>query len=152
MSTLRNYKQGDEPGVFAMVEFSLKQYGLSVNPEGTDSDLENINRSYILPGGSFKVIEENGRIIGSCGLYKINTAVCELRKMYLNPEFKGKGLGEKMMIDAFSTAKRLRFSKMILETNSCLVEAVCLYRKYGFTEYKPEHLSDRCDYAMEKHL
>jgi len=151
MCKLRDYKDGDESDIFTLLKISLKEYGLSVDPE-TDADIVDINESYILPGGVFKVIEGGGKIIGSYGIFYITETTCELRKMYLYPEHRGKGLGKKMMEDAFLIATTLGFSKMVLETNSCLKEAISLYKKYGFTEYNPEHLSDRCNYAMQKKL
>ncbi len=72
--------------------------------------------------------------------------------MYLLPELKGRGLGKTMMDDAIAVAKSLGFVEMTLETNSCLKEALALYRKYGFMEFTPSHLSDRCDLAMRKAL
>lgn len=152
MCNLREYRPGDEYEVFALVEYVLKQYGLSVNPEETDADIKDIDKSYILSGGAFRVLEDNGRIVGSYGIYKIDDGVCELRKMYLQPEYKGRGLGKKMMEDAFLVTKSLGYSTMILETNSCLKEAVSLYKKYGFIECKSEHLSGRCDCAMQRSL
>jgi len=72
--------------------------------------------------------------------------------MYLLPELKGQGLGKKMMDDAFAVAKDLGFVEMTLETNSCLKEALGLYRKNRFREFTPSHLSDRCDLAMRRAL
>lgn len=152
MCILREYRQGDEDMVFALLESALKHYGLSVNPEETDADIQDIDESYIRSGGAFKVLEDNGAVVGSYGLYTIDEGTCELRKMYLQAEYKGRGLGKKMMEDAFIVAKSLGFSTMILETNSCLKDAVNLYKKYGFTEYTSEHLSHRCNCAMRKSL
>jgi len=72
--------------------------------------------------------------------------------MYLKKEYQGRGLGKLMMEDALIKAKRLGFKKMVLETNSVLKEAIELYRKYGFKNFAPAHLSDRCDCAMERDL
>ncbi|MCF6269997.1 MAG: GNAT family N-acetyltransferase [Melioribacteraceae bacterium] len=152
MYKLRDYKKGDESDIFTLLKIALQEYGLSVDPKGTDADIKDIYASYILPGGAFKVLEDNGKIVGSYGLLKISNTTCELRKMYLYPEYKGKGLGKKMMDDLFLTVTSLGFTKIVLETNSSLKEAINLYKKYGFTEYNPEHLSDRCNYAMEKEL
>jgi len=134
------------------VEDVLEKYGLKTNPAATDKDILNIGDSYTQNGGVFKVLECDGRIVGSYGLYRISPAVCELRKMYLYGEFRGQGLGKMMMEDAFREAKRLGFLEMVLETNSCLKEALELYKRYGFEEYEAQHLSQRCDMAMKKIL
>lgn len=152
MCQLRNYSPGDEEDVFRIVMEVLAGYGLSTNPKETDADLQDIQVSYLSSGGAFRILELDGRIVGSYGLYPATNRSCELRKMYLQPELKGRGLGKKMMADAFAVAKDLGFVEMTLETNSCLKEALGLYRKYGFTEFTPGHLSDRCDLAMKRTL
>jgi putative acetyltransferase len=72
--------------------------------------------------------------------------------MYLLAEYQGQGLGRSMMEDALKRAVELGYKEMILETNTLLDKAIRLYRKYGFEEYAPGHLSDRCDLAMKKKL
>lgn len=127
----------------------LREYNLEPDPESTDADLKNIERSYFERGGAFYVLEdEGGAIIGAYGLYPLGRAVCELRKMYLHKSFRGKGLGKRLLEEALSKARRMGFEKMTLETASVLVEAIGLYKSYGFVEYDPEHLSARCDQAF----
>jgi putative acetyltransferase len=152
MCQLRDYRPGDEDDVFRIVKYVLAEYGLATNPEKTDADLKDIHQSYMLGGGAFRILESNGRTIGSYGLYANTQESCELRKMYLLPEFRGHGFGKKMMEDALRMAKILRFIEMTLETNSRLKEAIGLYKAYGFTEFTPNHLSDRCDSAMKRSL
>ncbi len=152
MYQLRDYRPGDEQDVYRIVKQVLAEYGLATDPEKTDADLKDIHHSYIQGGGAFRILESDGRTIGSYGLYASTRASCELRKMYLLSEFRGHGLGKKMMEDALRVARVLGFLEMTLETNSRLKEAIGLYKEYGFTEFTPSHLSDRCDSAMKKAL
>ncbi len=152
MCRFRDYMPGDEEEVFRIMKEVLAGYGLSTNPAEIDADLQNIHASYLSGGGAFRILECDGRIAGSYGLYPTTRQSCELRKMYLLTEFKGQGNGKKMMDDALRFAKTLGFVEMTLETNSRLKEALGLYRKYGFTEFTPDHLSDRCDLAMRRAL
>ena len=152
MCLLRDYRSGDEKDVFRIVKHVLAEYGLVTDPETTDADLKDIHQSYILNGGAFRILERDGWTIGSYGLYASSRQSCELRKMYLLSEFRGCGLGRKMMEDALRLAKSLEFSEMTLETNSRLQEAIGLYKAYGFTAFTACHLSDRCDSAMKKAL
>ncbi len=152
MVKLREHLPGDEKEVLELIRAVLSEYSLEIDPDETDSDLHDIERSYISTGGIFKVLTDNTKIIGSYGLYKIDNTTCELRKMYLNSLYRGRKLGKLMMDDAFETAKAIGFKKMVLETNSVLKEAISLYKKFGFTEFKTDHISCRCDIAMEKRL
>ena len=101
----------------------------------------------------FYVLEnEQGEIVGTLGLCRIDARTCELRKMYLAQAYRGRGMGKKLMEKALAEARRLGFQKMILETASVLTEAIQLYRSYGFTPYESEHLSCRCDQAYSLDL
>ena len=126
----------------------LREYNLKPDPEVTDVDIKDIEQSYFERGGTFYVLEEkDGSIVGAYGLYPIDSQVCELRKMYLQSAYRGKGLGKFLLDSALSEARQLRFKRIILETASVLKEAINLYKSYGFVEYEPEHLSSRCDQA-----
>ncbi|MBN2271393.1 MAG: GNAT family N-acetyltransferase [Sedimentisphaerales bacterium] len=140
-------------GIAELVFTVLREYSLEPDPECTDADLKDISLSYFDRGGAFYVLEDRpGSIIGAYGLYRIDEATCELRKMYLQKSFRGKGLGKLLLEDALKKAKQMGFEKMTLETASVLTEAISLYRSYGFVEYQPSHLSSRCDQAFQLEL
>lgn len=145
---LRDYKKSDEGRIYQLVESVLADYGLETNPLKTDKDLSDIQEYYLRRGGCFRVIEEDGRTVGTYGVYVLGNGICELRKMYLLQPYQGRGLGKTMLEDAMAFARKHGFKEIILETNSRLKQAIGLYRKYGFEPYAAEHLSDRCDGAM----
>ena len=125
---------------------------LKTDPENTDKDLSDVQRYYLDNGGYFAVIVDGGEVIGSYGIYKIDSTCCELRKMYLLSDYQGRGLGKKMMDEALEKARELGFETMILETNTVLTKASHLYKKYGFEEFEPPHLSSRCNLSLRKKL
>jgi len=141
-----NNKDGDN--IADLVYGVLREYDLTPDPACTDADIKDIESSYFGRGGKFFVLEtEDGSIIGAYGLYPVDEHTCELRKMYLQKAYRGKGLGKFLLEDALSIARQLRFERMILETASVLKEAIALYKSYGFIEYDPQHMSSRCDQA-----
>jgi len=146
---LRPANNKDCGKVTELVYGVLREYGLKPDPVATDVDLKDIEQSYLKQGGVFYVlVEADGAIIGAYGLYPIDEQTCELRKMYLHSSYRGKGLGKLLLEDALEKARRIGFKKMTLETASVLIEAISLYKSYGFIEYEPEHLSSRCDQAF----
>jgi len=145
---IRDYQLDDTARLWEILGTALAPYGLCVLPEETDQDLCDVHNAYISSGGAFRVLVDYEQIIGMYGLYRENTEVVELRKMYLEPGYKGQGHGKSLMKDALDQARALGFSAMVLETNACLVEAVGLYRSFGFVETVRTHLSPRCDLAM----
>jgi putative acetyltransferase len=145
---LRPATNADCQQIVDLVYTVLGEYGLKPDPQCTDADLKDIEQSYLNRGGVFYVLEEkDGSIIGSYGLYPMEAGTCELRKMYLHRDYRGKGHGRHMLEDALAKARQLGFAKITLETASVLKEAIRLYESYGFKPYRPDHLSCRCDQA-----
>mgnify|MGYP006312686817 CR=1 FL=1 len=138
--------------ILKLIDEALSSYNLKINPDETDKDLMDIDTNYFKNNGWFEVYEVNNQIVGSYGLYKVSDDICELRKMYLSPKYQGKGIGKLMMDKVIINANRLNYKTIILESNRKLGHAFELYKKYGFQEFIPDHLSERCDFAMKKNL
>lgn len=144
---VRKARAGDEAEILNLVKEALEPYGLQLNPEGEDLDVTDIPKYYMENHGDFEVIEFMGTIIGSYGIYRIDSETCELRKMYLKKNFQGMGLGNIMLENSLKIATSLGYKRMTLQTNSLLYKAIKLYKKYGFEELK-EEVCERCDLAM----
>ncbi len=149
---IRKINCGEESIVLNILETVLSEYGLEIRPDDTDMDLSDTRKHYFNNNGWFAVLEKDGEIVGSYGIYKIDESTCELRKMYLLKLYQGLGLGRMMMEDALIKAKELGYSIMVLETNKRLDKALSLYYKYGFKDYVPDHLSSRCDLALQREI
>lgn len=122
----------------------LEEYGLIPAPKGADADLFDLESVY--KTGYFGVIvDQFGKIVGTCGLFKINDQVAEIRKMYILKTHRGKGLGKWCVNFLIDEAKRKGFSFLELETASPLKEAIGLYEKIGFQEIETENQTPRCD-------
>jgi putative acetyltransferase len=140
----------DSKAVIGVVDSVLREYGLAPDPLGTDADLADIEASYSKRGGVFRVIESaDKRIVGCGGLFPVDSATVELRKMYLLAAARGRGLGKKLLAELLDEARRLGYKRVVLETNSVLIEAIGLYRKFGFRPVERGHLACRCDQAWE---
>jgi putative acetyltransferase len=146
---LREATNADCHAVRELVFAVLEEYGLKPDPGSTDADLDDIEQSYFARGGTFCVFEDrDGAIVGAYGLYPLEDHACELRKMYLRREYRGQGLGKRLLDEALDNARHLSFARVVLETASVLKEAIALYESYGFAPYRPDHLSPRCDQAF----
>jgi len=144
--TFRPATNRDLPRIKQLVFSVLAEYGLTPDPDSTDRDLEDVEKHYHGRGGAFEVVEDPGGVlVGTVGLYPLSADRVELRKMYLAPSVRGRGLGKLLLERMLQEARRLRFAEVWLETNSVLKEAVGLYRKYGFVPAEADHVSARCD-------
>ncbi|WP_349245345.1 GNAT family N-acetyltransferase [Anaerobaca lacustris] len=145
---LRRATNADCEPVKTLVFTVLDEYGLRPDPDGTDADLDDIERSYFARGGTFRILqEEDGSLVGAYGLYPLQNHTCELRKMYLRRTHRGRGLGRRLLEDALASARELGFTTVTLETASVLKEAIALYKRYGFVPCPSDHLATRCDQA-----
>ena len=151
-ATLRAATNADAEVVRDLVFSVLREYGLKSDPDGTDSDLRDLEASYHARGGAFDVlVDGSAEIIGSVGLLRVDGVTCELRKMYLLPRARGRGLGKRLLDHALARARDLGYRRVVLETATALKEAIALYERRGFRRYHPAHLSNRCDaaYALD---
>ena len=150
--TFREALPGDGAQVRELVFSVLREYGLEPDPGGTDTDLEDIPANYAGRGGVFRIVlDGEGAIVGCGGLYPLNNAEAEVRKMYLRPAARGHGLGRKMLEELLEAARARGFSRVVLETASVLKEAIALYQRFGFVKTCRSHMAGRCDqaYALE---
>ena len=141
----------DIPSVKNVVFSVLKEYGLKPDEAGKDNDLDDIETSFFANNGHFGVLVEKNtnNLIGTVGLFSLDKGTCELRKMYLLKDFRGKGLGKFMLTFTIQAAKERQYKRIVLETISPLKEAISLYKQAGFREIKPHEINERVDQAFE---
>lgn len=124
----------------------MREYGLEPDEGSTDADLADIEAAYFHRGGYFGVVEdEKGMLVGTYGLYPLKEEVAEIRKMYLLPAARGKGLGACLLESLLRLAREKGYKRLELETAGVLKEAIGLYTKKGFKPVCREEMSCRCD-------
>jgi putative acetyltransferase len=144
---IRSATNADCQNVQNLVFSVLREYGLEPDLQGTDQDIADIETHYLNRGGIFEIIEdENDKLLGTVGLYPMDDKTIELRKMYFSKDLRGKGVGKQTLQRMIETAIQLGFSRIYLETASPLVEAIHLYKKFGFQSTCEKH-TPRCDQA-----
>lgn len=145
---VRPFRDDDGPALRTLVGDVLAEFGLSSDPSGTDGDIEDVERHYRGAGGELWVVEDgHGRLVGSCGVWidPADARVCELRKMYLQDDQRGRGLGRRLLDGALAHARAAGCGRMELETASAMDAAIGLYRSAGFVELTDAPRASRCD-------
>jgi putative acetyltransferase len=152
-ASLREARNSDQEAIRELVYSVLAEYGLAPDPGGTDADLADLEGNYWKSGGVFHVVlSPEGSIVGCGGLFRLSSVAAELRKMYLLPAARGRGIGAGLLRRLLADARRLGYQRVVLETASVLTEAIELYRRAGFSPVSRDHLSSRCDQAWELFL
>lgn len=100
--------------------------------------LEGFNELYSPPEGCYLIaFAEDGEIAGGVALRRFETEICEMKRLYVYPEYLRKGLGEALCKELIKQAKMLGYKKMRLDTIGKLNAANRLYDKLGFHEIEP---------------
>lgn len=84
-------------------------------------------------GGIIMCLEED-EFIASIAVRRIDDATCELKRMYVKPGYRGKGIASGLLRQAIELASAKGYSKMRLDTLATMTSAIALYRRNGFYE------------------
>ena len=101
-----------------------------------DPHLNTLSEVYEAENEIYFVVEEDGIILGGCGIGNLIDAefkICELQKMYLAKEARGKGIAQELMRNCLIFAKQAGYDKCYIETLPFMKDAQKLYIKSGFT-------------------
>ncbi len=149
MINLRTIQATDNFLLAKIIRNALEEF--KANKPGTvyfDATTDNLFEVFKVPNSIYFVTEENGQLLGGGGIYptkNLPEGTCELVKLYLSPAARGKGIGKLLLQECFTTAKKMGYKKMYLETMPELSIAVPLYEKMSFSYLtKPQGNSGHC--------
>lgn len=103
-----------------------------------DSDLDDIGRIYSKKGGAFFLYLHDGSVVGTSAVKGLVSGVCEIKRLYVKNECRGKGVGSAMFGKALEHAKK-NFSCIRLKTDHTLERAISIYLNNGFRIVKEEN-------------
>jgi GNAT superfamily N-acetyltransferase len=87
---------------------------------------------FLPPDGVFLVVRDEGRAIGCGGVCRYDETRAELKRMYVVPEARGRGLGRELLVALEAEARRLGYAGIVLETGDRQPEALGLYESAGY--------------------
>jgi len=134
---IRSIQQADNQSLAKIVRDTLTEFG--ANHPGTvyyDATTDALFELFQVPQSAYYVAETgDGKIVGGGGIYPtegLPENTCELVKMYLLPEVRGKGLGGSIIEKCLETAKSLGFQRVYIESMPELNLALKVYERFGF--------------------
>lgn len=99
-----------------------------------DEELRHLEHKYGEPGGRLFLALCDGEAAGCVALRRMSDTRCELKRLYVRPAFRGRGLGRTLTERAIAAARQIGYRDMVLDTLPFLTEAIALYRRLGFEE------------------
>lgn len=97
-----------------------------------DEELQNLKMVYNSNDGGIILCKTNNEFIASVAIRKISTEIAELKRMYVQPLYQHKGIGQQLLKEAFALAEKCKYNYIRLDTLNHMLPAINLYKKNGF--------------------
>ncbi len=102
-----------------------------------DHEIQNLEEKYGTPDGRLYIIHADDKIAGCIALRRLDDKNCEMKRLYVKPEFRGQQLASLLIKKIIVDAKSIGYDAMFLDTLPFLKSAIHLYKKFGFVEIEP---------------
>ena len=116
-----------------IIEYT-KRLGRDLYFQNIDEELENPAKKYTAPEGELLVAVEKKKVIGMVAYHRHSKSRCEMKRLYVKPEYRENKLGKKLVLEILEYAKKAGYKEMVLGTIIPLQVAIHLYKKVGFVE------------------
>ena len=133
---VRTIEESDNAALADVIKKALEEQGN--HKPGTiyhDPQLYQMSRGYQTHDSVYYVVIENNELLGGCGIARIPDQpenYCELQRMFLKKEARGKGIGTALMQKCLTFAKETGYELVYIETFANMHEAIKLYKRSGF--------------------
>lgn len=111
--------------------------GRDLSFQNIDDELKDPAKKYTAPEGELLAAVENNKVVGMVAYHRHSDVRCEMKRLYVKPEYRGMKLGEKLVEEIIEHARKAGYKEMVLDTVIPLKTAIRLYQKAGFQECGP---------------
>ncbi len=136
------FSQAESPAQIAQARELFLEYaqslGFSLCFQNFDKELAGLPGDYAPPEGRLLLAKCETNLAGCVALHKLELGICEMKRLYLRPQFRGKGLGRVLADRIITEARQIGYDRIRLDTvEPVMRDAVVMYRRIGFHEIEP---------------
>src|SRR5882762_3887572 len=136
------FVQAESPEQIEIARGLFREYAAGLNIDlcfqNFDQEVKGLPGNYAPPLGRLLLAIEGEQIAGCIALRSLNEGAGEMKRLYVRPEFRGQGLGKKLVTTLIDAAREIGYKRMLLDTlPGKMDEAIALYRSLGFREIAP---------------
>ena len=102
-----------------------------------DRERRHLADIYMPPTGALYLAENEGVSAGCVGLRKLDGQRCEMKRLYVRPDYRGMGIGTALCHQIIAMGRKLGYAEMLLDTLASMHKALALYRSLGFKQIAP---------------
>ncbi len=115
----------------------VKGLGIDLDFQDFETEMREFPGDYAPPDGCLLLAEDAQGAAGCVGLRQLEPGICEMKRLYVRPRYRGQGLGQLLAQAVIAEARRLGYTAMRLDTLSTMGAAIGLYRELGFQPTAP---------------
>ena len=125
-------------GLFrAYFQFLAQEDGLDISDQGIEDELASLPGKFAPPEGRLIMAVTSEQSMGCAALRRIDEQVCELKRMFVLPQFRGQGIGKALARKLIQEARTIGYECMRLDTGNFWTAAIQLYESLGFQRIEP---------------
>lgn len=117
-------------------EFNVKYDINEIVNEAINNSIGKL-QEFLPPSGSLYLCKDENNFVGTACIKKIGDKIGEIKRMYVKPVFRGKGLGRILLNKLIEDANKFGYLKLRLDSGPFMKAAQNLYKSVGFSRIKP---------------
>jgi ribosomal protein S18 acetylase RimI-like enzyme len=102
-----------------------------------EKELAALAHEYAPPYGRVLLAVYDREVVGCVALRRIDQPTCEMKRLYVRPAFRGKGVGKALALATIDEARKAEYARMRLDTVPSMTAAIALYKSLGFRDIAP---------------
>jgi ribosomal protein S18 acetylase RimI-like enzyme len=144
--------RGDSPEALSLVAAMEAWVAEGFGPATPDRTSTVSALEMVPPAGAFVVVREDGRAVAGGGVRRLGDWVCEIKRMYVVPEARGRGHGRRVLEALERAAADLGYRRVRLDTAQSMTTAMALYESAGYRPIPDYNGNSYASFWGEKEL